>query len=166
MSMHSVHFLLRLKSERSMLVAFLCGVPITAVGDGTHRFFLCSTYYPSICHVLQYRLIAMNGIPVLICEICYGSPMFSSQGRGNSVPTLFHLVWTLCMRRLLDSEFEHADGYIEVKEMYFVCGLTPKRSKLVSGECSIRAGERAILFIWDVGSLTRSWPVGTSQTRT
>ena len=41
---------------------------------------------------------------------------------------------------------------IDVKETYSVCGLTPKRNKSVAGECSVRAGERAI-FIWDVGNL-------------
>jgi len=69
------------------------------------RKAIVPTHYPSICHVLQFKFIAMSGMPVFIRETCYVPYLLKSGGQyANLVPSCIN---AMC---ILDTRPKWTDG--------------------------------------------------------
>ena len=69
------------------------------------RKAIVPTHYPSICHVLQFKFIAMSGMPIFIRETCYVPYLLKSGGQyTNLVPSCIN---AMC---ILDTRPKWTDG--------------------------------------------------------
>ena len=87
------------------------------------RKAIVPTHYPSICHVLQFKFIAMSGMPIFIRETCYIPYLLKSGGQyANLVPS--------CINAMCITRPKWTDG----RYRYCVSEVMPKSDESVVSE--------------------------------